>query len=75
MHRGSGRLSAIGVWLAAVLAMAATAQRVCSSDAVTSASSQCVACHTRLKPLIRLCWEVEKVKPAAKASAENAGEG
>ena len=75
MHRGSRRLSTIGVWLAALLAVATTARTVCSSDAVKSTSNQCVACHTRLKPLIRLCWEVEKVKPATKASAENAGEG
>lgn len=37
--------------------------------------SQCVACHTDLKKLIRLCWEVEKIKPKPPASEENSGEG
>lgn len=37
--------------------------------------SQCIQCHTNLKKLIRLCWEVEKIKPKAKGSAETSGEG
>lgn len=37
--------------------------------------SQCIRCHTNLKSLIRLCWEVEKTKPKAKGSSETSGEG
>jgi hypothetical protein len=37
--------------------------------------SQCVQCHANLKKLIRLCWEVEKIKPRTKTSTETAGEG
>jgi|GEM_PF-1900583 len=40
-----------------------------------SGQSQCIACHTDLKKLIRLCWEVEKIKPKPPASKENSGEG
>ena len=40
-----------------------------------SGQSQCIACHTDLKKLIRLCWEVEKIKPPPPASEENYGEG
>ena len=51
---------------------------VFSSVATLHASqspSQCIQCHTNLKKLIRLCWEVEKIKPQAKGSAETSGEG
>jgi hypothetical protein len=37
--------------------------------------SQCVQCHTNVKGLIRLSWEVEKVKPKVGRSAETSGEG
>jgi hypothetical protein len=37
--------------------------------------SQCVNCHTNLKQLIRLCWEVEKIKPKVQASDLTSGEG
>lgn len=37
--------------------------------------SQCVNCHSELKQLIRLCWEVEKIRPRPPASEENSGEG
>ena len=40
-----------------------------------TAQSQCAGCHSDLKRLIRLCWEVEKIRPKAGPSAENAGEG
>ena len=36
---------------------------------------QCVQCHTDVKKLIRLSWEVEKVRGKPKVSAENEGEG
>ena len=37
--------------------------------------STCVQCHTDVKKLIRLGWEVEKVRGKPKLSAENEGEG
>jgi hypothetical protein len=37
--------------------------------------SQCVICHTDVKRLIRLGWEIEKLRPKKKASAEISGEG
>jgi len=37
--------------------------------------SQCINCHTNLKQLIRLCWEVEKIKPTVQASDQTSGEG
>lgn len=38
-------------------------------------ASECVQCHTNVKKLIRLGWEVEKVRGKAHVSAENEGEG
>ena len=38
-------------------------------------ASTCVQCHTDVKKLIRLGWEVEKVRGKVKVSAENEGEG
>lgn len=37
--------------------------------------SQCIQCHTDVKKLIRLGWEVEKVRGKPAVSAENEGEG
>jgi hypothetical protein len=37
--------------------------------------STCVQCHTDVKKLIRLGWEVEKVRGKPKISTENEGEG
>ena len=37
--------------------------------------SQCRVCHTDVKKLIRLSWEVEKIKPSRKQSSETSGEG
>lgn len=45
------------------------------SDEGSIEKSQCIACHCNLKKLIRLCWEVEKIKPRPKASEETSGEG
>ncbi|WDP90996.1 MAG: hypothetical protein HUN04_15365 [Desulfobacter sp.] len=46
-----------------------------SLSPVSAGQSQCITCHTDLKKLIRLCWEVEKIKPKPPESAENSGEG
>jgi hypothetical protein len=37
--------------------------------------SECVKCHTNVKGLIRLGWEIEKIKGKPTASREIAGEG
>jgi len=38
-------------------------------------SSQCVNCHTNVSKLIRLSWEIEKIRPKPGKSAETSGEG
>jgi hypothetical protein len=57
----------------------ATAVVVCSMAlplfAQEAPPSQCVQCHTDVKKLIRLGWEVEKVRGKPEVSAENEGEG
>lgn len=40
-----------------------------------SSPSTCVQCHTDVKRLIRLSWEVEKIRGKPRISAENEGEG
>jgi hypothetical protein len=52
----------IAGWLSAALATEVT-------------ESECIRCHTNVKGLIRLSWDVEKVKPAKPKSAETSGEG
>jgi len=42
---------------------------------VGKSESQCVVCHTDVKKLIRLSWEVEKLRPKKDKSAETLGEG
>ena len=37
--------------------------------------SQCVKCHTDAKKLIRISWEIEKIRPKPEKSALTAGEG
>ena len=45
------------------------------ASAQEAPASSCVTCHTDVKKLIRLGWEVEKVRGKARVSAENEGEG
>jgi hypothetical protein len=40
-----------------------------------TAESQCVKCHTDAKRLIRLSWEIEKIRPKPAKSALTSGEG
>jgi hypothetical protein len=40
-----------------------------------ASENQCVKCHTNVKGLIRLGWEIEKIKGKPTASQEIAGEG
>ena len=42
---------------------------------VGTTESQCVACHTDVKKLIRLGWEIEKIRPQKGKSAQTSGEG
>lgn len=46
-----------------------------ASKSDEKADNQCVACHTDLKKLIRLCWKVEALKPKSLKSEESSGEG
>ena len=69
------RRAALGHLLSVVLLLTVWSTAAAPAAAADLDSNQCVACHTNLKPLIRLSWEVEKVKPALKTSTENAGEG
>ncbi len=46
-----------------------------SADQGLENQNQCVQCHTDLKKLIRLCWEVEKIHPRLQTSKETSGEG
>jgi hypothetical protein len=40
-----------------------------------AAENECVNCHTNLKKLMDLSWEVKKIKPKQKLSKEISGEG
>jgi hypothetical protein len=40
-----------------------------------TSSSRCIECHTDVKKLIRLSWEVEKVRGKPPVSEETEGEG
>lgn len=40
-----------------------------------AAQSQCITCHTDVKKLIRLSWEIEKIRPKPEKSVETSGEG
>ena len=42
---------------------------------VGKTESQCVVCHTDVKKLIRLGWEIEKIRPKQGKSAQTSGEG
>jgi hypothetical protein len=62
------------IFLKAILVSLLFCPPFLSSQAVEN-QNQCIRCHTNLKKLIRLCWEVEKIKPKSKGSAETSGEG
>jgi len=40
-----------------------------------AAENECVNCHTNLKKLMDLSWEIKKIKPKQKLSKEISGEG
>lgn len=50
--------------------------RVYAKAEAVEAKSECIACHTHVKKLIRLSSEIEKIRPEpGKSAAEAAGEG
>ena len=46
-----------------------------SPQVQVAGENQCIVCHTNVKKLIRLGWEVEKTKPNKGKSTLSAGEG
>lgn len=50
-------------------------EKLSASSVSSQPNSQCVQCHTDVRKLIRLSWEVEKVKPKQKKSVQTSGEG
>ena len=46
-----------------------------SADKQTAYENECAACHTNLKKLMDLSWEVKKIKPKKELSKEISGEG
>lgn len=45
------------------------------SGAEGGGRSCCIDCHTNLKKLIKLCWQIEALKPKSRKSEETTGEG
>jgi hypothetical protein len=45
------------------------------SVAAETTGSSCVDCHTNLKRLIRLIWEIEETQPKPQKSTQTSGEG
>lgn len=58
--------------LAAAVALSSLAMPLAAQQ---SPPDQCVQCHTDVKKLIRLSWEVENLRGKPEVSAENEGEG
>ena len=71
MQRSSKRLIGFGVLFICLWALAGPLRATVEDDS----QSECVKCHTDVKGLIRLGWEVEEVKGKPAASAEIEGEG
>lgn len=46
-----------------------------SADKETTDENECAGCHTNLKKLMDLSWEVKKIKPEKELSKEICGEG
>ena len=65
----------VGLFLQALIFAATSPAIAVSSQNAAPRPSQCVQCHTNVKGLIRLSWEVEKLRPKTGQSAETAGEG
>ena len=45
------------------------------SAAENDGNSSCIACHTNVKKLIKLCWKIEALRPKPLKSSETSGEG
>jgi hypothetical protein len=61
-------------WISCILGVGSLEDTL-SSPSENGEASGCVQCHTDVKKLIRLSWEVEKVRGKPKVSALTEGEG
>jgi hypothetical protein len=61
-------------WICCVLGVGSLADTL-STPPENSDPSGCVQCHTDVKKLIRLSWEVERVRGRPAVSALTEGEG
>lgn len=61
----------------ACIALLCLASALLANDSAVknNPKNQCVVCHTNAKGMIRLSWEVEKVRPKHGISSETSGEG
>ncbi|MDJ0782408.1 MAG: hypothetical protein QNJ22_10575 [Desulfosarcinaceae bacterium] len=65
-----------GIWVALVVVVVTGWVWSAAPDgSYGSGSSGCIACHTDVKQLIRLSWEVEKIRGKPTVSALTEGEG
>jgi hypothetical protein len=71
MQRTIGWLIVSGALFLGILAL--SDKPLATADSVNE--NECVKCHTNVKGLIRLGWEIEKVKGKPIESQEIAGEG
>jgi len=48
---------------------------IVSSAGTITTDSECINCHTNVSKLIRLGWEIEKIRPKPAKSAKTSGDG
>lgn len=58
-----------------ILTVVGTSSDVLPNAKTAPEQNQCVICHTSVKGLIRLSWQVEKTRPPKAQSSETIGEG
>ena len=63
------------ILISALLLWAVALPIASRSSTDTANESECAKCHTHVKGLIRLGWEIEKIKGKPAASSEIQGEG
>lgn len=61
--------------MVAVLLFFGACDHVLAGTKIAPDQNQCVICHTNVKGLIRLSWEVERLRPKKAQSTETSGEG
>jgi hypothetical protein len=74
-YRKEQSMKRVGAVLLMSLAVVIFLSLVWPAGSQESQTSQCIECHTDVKKLIRLGWEVEKVRGKAAVSEETEGEG